>query len=155
MKLSIEEAHVKSVTIEIKVLTVSNKQVTLAVFRQLIEEECFNGEGTPFGVLWGKVNYCPGKGSCENGFMALTNNEYGAKVEHDHVIWQKSNELRRWSIPCSFDDYARGCLVSLSGRLEMSPGELVRYKNMIQKKKEVFREIRYQISILPQLFIAI
>lgn len=78
------EAVVKTATVEVRSLTITGKQVTLAVFRQLQEEDLvdyFNGFELA-GVPWGHVNYHPDKGCADEG-------------RHLHVVWQKGEELRR------------------------------------------------------------
>ncbi len=47
MKIAIEEALVKTAVIEIRTLAVSNKQVTLALFRQLDQSEIREYPPTP------------------------------------------------------------------------------------------------------------
>jgi len=79
--INLRDAQVSTATIEIRTLTVSNKQVTLAVFRQLVEEQLIAPEGKLNGIPWGVVNYHPDK--CA---------DYPA---HIHVVWQRENELRR------------------------------------------------------------
>ncbi|PWT89279.1 MAG: hypothetical protein C5B54_09190 [Acidobacteria bacterium] len=79
--INLRDAQVSTATIEIKTLTVSNKQVTLAVFRQLIEQDLIAEGGNLNGVPWGLVNYHPDK--C---------GEYNA---HLHVVWQTGRDLRR------------------------------------------------------------
>lgn len=81
--LTVEEATIKTATVEIKTLTISGKQMTLAVFRQLQEESISEREMQfPSDMnVWGRVNYHPDK--CA---------DYS---EHIHIIWQKKEELRR------------------------------------------------------------
>jgi len=84
-RLTVHTASVATASVEIKTLTVSGKQVTLAVFRQLIEEpilDALTAEIT--GDPWGTVNYHPDK---------CTDNP-----EHLHVVWQKGTELRRATV---------------------------------------------------------
>ena len=81
-QISAHEAVVKTATVEVKTLTISGKQVTLAVFRQLLSQSIVSPEkpllrGTP----WGRVNYHPDK--C------------AAASEHLHIVWQLGEELRR------------------------------------------------------------
>lgn len=84
-RITTEEATVKTVAIEIKALMVGRKQVTLAMFRQLIEEPIIDEETCDLrGVPWGTVNYHSGV-DCD-AFKYR---------EHLHVTWQKGNELRR------------------------------------------------------------
>jgi hypothetical protein len=79
-QLTVHNAEIKTATVEIKSLTVSGKQVTLAVFRQLIEAELVDYDGNFAGLPWGTVNYHPGK--CDD-------------KTHRHVVWQQGDELRR------------------------------------------------------------
>ena len=80
--LTVHNANVTTAAVEVKTLTISGKQVTLAVFRQLIEEPLINDDdGTLNGVPWGTVNYHPDK--C------------AGDPKHYHVVWQKGDDLRR------------------------------------------------------------
>lgn len=76
------EATLRTASVDIKSLTVSGRQVTLAVFRQ-VQSELLVAEPDPelLGLPWGHVNYHPDK--C------------GDDGEHLHVVWQKADELRR------------------------------------------------------------
>jgi hypothetical protein len=83
--IDVREASLKTAQVEIKSLTVSGKQVTLAVFRQLVEEPFMEpGELEVAGTAWGFVSYHPDK--CSEG------------ARHTHVVWQKGDELRRASV---------------------------------------------------------
>lgn len=83
MKINVSEAMVKTAAVEIKTLTISGKQVTLAVFRQLQEEALIDPKTCKLnGVPWGRVNYHPDQSCKDTG-------------EHIHVVWQKGSELRR------------------------------------------------------------
>lgn len=83
--ITAREATIKTATVAVKALTISGKQVTLSVFRQLIKEPLIDGQtGLLAGVPWGIVNYFWGP---------CTNN-------HLHVVWQKGEELRR---ACVYD----------------------------------------------------
>jgi hypothetical protein len=83
--INIRDAKIKTTTVEIKSMVVSNRQVTLALFRQLREERLIADDGTLRGVPWGTVNYCPHK--C-------------ISTPHWHVVWQKGDELRRATVKC-------------------------------------------------------
>ncbi|MFD4592839.1 hypothetical protein [Streptomyces rubiginosohelvolus] len=80
-QLTTQNATITTAAVEVKTLTISGKQVTLAVFRQLKEEPLIAEDGTLNGEPWGSVNYHPAKCS--------------AAAEHHHVVWQRGNELRR------------------------------------------------------------
>lgn len=94
--ITTEEAKLKTASVEIKAITVSGKQMTLAVFRQLIEEPIVDEVNNQLlGVPWGIVNYHSGVGC-----------EYVAE-EHLHIIWQKGSELRRSCTVRSASAYVR------------------------------------------------
>ncbi|NUV89977.1 hypothetical protein G6W61_27845 [Streptomyces sp. KAI-26] len=80
-QLTTQNATITTATVEVKTLTISGKQVTLAVFRQLKEEPLIAQDGTLNGEPWGVVNYHPDK--C------------GDEREHVHVVWQNGSDLRR------------------------------------------------------------
>jgi hypothetical protein len=89
--LTVQNAEIKTASVELKTLTVSGKQVTLAVFRQLREEELINYDGTLNGVAWGVVNYCPqGAGKCLHR-------------AHWHVVWQSGTDLLRDTVEKAAD----------------------------------------------------
>lgn len=79
--LTVHNAEIKTAAVEVRTLTISGKQVTLAVFRQLREARLITEDGTLNGVPWGVVNYHPDK--C------------GADAQHWHVVWQRGTELLR------------------------------------------------------------
>lgn len=92
-QLTIHNAQIATATVEVKTLTISGKQVTLAVFRQLQEKQLVTTDGVFAGLPWGRVNYHPDKiqetawdrkpVGCESTGM------------HLHVVWQDGGELRR------------------------------------------------------------
>ncbi|MFC4034571.1 hypothetical protein ACFO3J_24285 [Streptomyces polygonati] len=85
-QLTTQNATITTASVEVKTLTISGKQVTLAVFRQLREENVLHPlNATVDGDLWGTVNYHPDR--CADA------------PEHLHVVWQKGSELRRAHIP--------------------------------------------------------
>lgn len=81
-KLTVQNAEIRTASVEIKTLTVSGKQVTLAVFRQLFQKPLLVSDGRLAGEPWGIVNYHPEPKEC-SGFL------------HWHVVWQEASELRR------------------------------------------------------------
>jgi hypothetical protein len=81
--ISTHEAQVRTMQVEVRVMKVGNKQVTLALYRQLTREQVIDARtGQLRGVPWGLVNY--NAGDCGG---------YGP--EHLHVVWQKGGALRR------------------------------------------------------------
>lgn len=91
--LTTHNASVHTATVTINTLTVSGKQVTQAVFRQLIESELINYDGTFAGLPWGTVNYHPNK-NCQT------------YRRHLHVVWQDGDQLRQNAIQVPYwDEY--------------------------------------------------
>ncbi|WP_411088342.1 hypothetical protein [Streptomyces sp. 061-3] len=81
-QLTTQNATITTAAVEVKTLTISGKQVTLAVFRQLEDKTILNPlDATLVGEPWGRVNYHPDK--CADW------------PEHLHVVWQVGSELRR------------------------------------------------------------
>jgi hypothetical protein len=87
-QLTVHNATITTASVEVKTLTISGKQVTLAVFRQLREEQLIGEDGRLLGEPWGFVNYHPDK--CE-------------ATDHLHVVWQRGDDLLRSRI-----DYKAG-----------------------------------------------
>ncbi|MFE5108279.1 hypothetical protein [Streptomyces sp. NPDC056663] len=84
-QLSPQNATVTMATIQVQALTIGKRQVTLAVFRQLEDEEIIQPLHADLsGEPWGRVNYHPDKCADEK--------------EHIHVVWQKDDELRRATV---------------------------------------------------------
>lgn len=89
-KLTVQNAEIKTAAVELKTLSVSGRQVTLAVFRQLLEEQLVAEDGSLNGVPWGTVNYHPDKCEWRPDVYYTDGLE-----DHWHVVWQKGPELRR------------------------------------------------------------
>lgn len=91
--ITTSDVSINTASIEVKVMKIGNRQVTLAVFRQLPDEQIINPKtGMIEGIAWGKVNYHPDE--CEEA------------SEHLHVVWQKGNELRRATV---YRDWSKQC----------------------------------------------
>jgi len=85
-KIQDREATIKTASVEIKALTVSGKQVTLALFRQIVEERLIDESTLQYrGMPWGTVNY----------HLEMCKD---MRRDHIHVVWQKGEELRRSAI---------------------------------------------------------
>jgi hypothetical protein len=90
--LTPQSAEITTATVEIKALTVNGKQVTLAVFRQLYDEPLYHPlTWKAFGTPWCRVNYHPDR--CDRD-----------PVVHEHVVWQKGDELRRTRVDLPSDE---------------------------------------------------
>ncbi len=86
MKINAHEAKIKTASVEVKTLSISGKQVTLAVFRQLDEVNVVDLETVSLrGVCWERVNYHPDK--C------------GGDGEHLHIVWQLGSSIYRSAAP--------------------------------------------------------
>jgi hypothetical protein len=79
-----DHAIVHTATIDVKVLRIDRRQLTLSVFRQLDEQLIFLGDGTLNGTPWGRVNYT-WKENRENTAF--------------HVIYQVGDVLKRSPVP--------------------------------------------------------
>ncbi len=80
--LTTDDVAIKTLAIEVKVMKIGKRQVTLAVFRQLPSENLIDrNTGKLRGIPWGRVNYHVDCSAVED--------------YHIHVVWQKGNELRK------------------------------------------------------------
>lgn len=103
--MTTQNATITTAAVEVKTLTISGKQVTLAVFRQLREARLIADDGSLNGEPWGYVNHCPEKKLPYNDGSGQSFD--CADSDHRHVIWQKDAELfrsrvtppRPWSPP--------------------------------------------------------
>lgn len=78
--LNAENAQIITATVTVRALTIERRQVTLSVFRQLIEEHIVDFDVMRLrGVGWGHVRYLIEK----------------PPDRAIHLVWQKGNELRR------------------------------------------------------------
>ncbi len=76
--INVENAEIKTASIEIKALTLNKRQVTQSVFKQILEENVLNDETITFnGLIWGYINF-------------------QVAPECLHILWQKGKELRRF-----------------------------------------------------------
>lgn len=127
--LTVHNAEIHTATVEIKTLTVSGKQVTLAVFRQLQKEPLMGQGGALRGVPWGYVNYHP---------QCVEVDRY----PHWHVVWQKGAELRVDTIATTGERQA-----GYQGEKWLDGN----YTERLAVAEAFVRQIR----ALPQLFIAV
>lgn len=87
--LPITEASVQERQVTVQVLTVGTKQVTQALYRQLVEQDIMNSHtGLLKGIPWGWVNL---HSDCDE------------KKEHLHVVWEDKGQLKRACTYKSFD----------------------------------------------------
>lgn len=99
------EAAISTATVEIKTLMVSNRQMTLAIFRQLEENWAWAEPGDPlYGLeapvhLWGRVNYhfpgCSNRpGPHEHVVFSANGVLYRCTVHGNQTPWQFSQAIR-------------------------------------------------------------
>ena len=135
MEIYAEEATISVAKVEIKTLSLSGKQITLALFRQFGEANGLDEDYEPIGKLWGRINYCPGKNACE------IYDEDGNK-RHDHILWEKEGMLYRFALRKSL---GRECYIQ----------DISRNDRWYEEFKNAFLKGWALIEKLPQLFIAI
>lgn len=81
--ITIKEASISTLSVELKAIHVNAKQMTLSVFRQIQEEKCFDENFDLLGNAWGTINYFWDKCPQDNDTVL-------------HIVWQKGDELRRY-----------------------------------------------------------
>jgi hypothetical protein len=73
---NIIEPKVSTITAELHVVKIGNKQMTKSVYNQLYEEQCYDKDYNLLYDIWGKTN-----------------------IEGNYVIFNKNGELRKCIIP--------------------------------------------------------
>lgn len=140
MSLEVQQAQVSTATVEIKTLTVSGKQVTLAVFRQLQEEPLLDMKGLFRGNPWGRVNYHPP--DCTGKSTQFST--------HIHGVWQKGEELRRATVQSAWLEASNALKFYRSKGL--SREDELGARDLLEAR---FHERWQELHALPQLFIAV
>ncbi|MFC8667071.1 hypothetical protein [Streptomyces sp. NPDC057199] len=95
-QLTTQNATITTAAVEVRTLTITGKQVTLAVFRQLREEPLIADDGTLNGTPWGYVNYHPDK--CADD-----------RRKHWHFVWQQGQDLLRSRVDHELTRTSWGC----------------------------------------------
>jgi hypothetical protein len=81
----------EAASVEVRLLRVGTRQMNLSLYRQLIAEPVIDPETLEFrGLVWGWVNHHKGA-ECDSPSASL-------KDRHLHLIWQKGDELRRYTL---------------------------------------------------------
>lgn len=86
--LTRRHATIHTAAIDVKIMRLDKKQVTLSVFRQLPCENIFLSDGTLRGTPWGLVRYNWKDSGCDSGVW---------------VVWQKDEVLFRCPLPKEID----------------------------------------------------
>jgi hypothetical protein len=76
MGTKISQPTVETITAELFVVKIGNKQMTISVFNQLYCEDCWDEEWNLVYPIWGKINR-----------------------DGEYVIFQKGNDLRKCEMP--------------------------------------------------------
>jgi hypothetical protein len=146
MKITVEDVLIKTASIEVKILTLTRKQVTQAVFRQLDKVHFVNLETFEFeGKLWGRINY---HDSCREG------------LEHMHIVWQREDHLLHGIVYKNFNDQCDFIDIKMvrnwQDKQMMSPEQLIRYNKEIHEKIMKW-EVLYNLieDTVDHLFIAV
>jgi hypothetical protein len=124
-RITTHEATITTASIEIRTLTLSGKQMTLAVFRQLLKAPLIDeASGHFLGMPWGTVNYhqdCHYHPRCRSCAYV---DVHGPK-DHLHVVWQTGQELRQAVVP---HECPRCLLTDLMDELEAMAVTLYRLR---------------------------
>lgn len=79
-----QHAVVHTASIDVKIMRLDKRQVTMSVFRQLDEELIFAADGSLRGTPWGRVSYL------------WKDNREGTAF---HVVWQDGDRIKRSPVP--------------------------------------------------------
>jgi hypothetical protein len=85
MTIDVNHAALHTATVELKMITVNQRQMTLSVFRQIPEKQLIDGALKLNGVPWGWVNY----------FWPDVDIPFEAKSQAIQMLWQKDQTLYR------------------------------------------------------------
>ena len=87
-----QDIKIQTATVAIQAMVIGPKQMTLAIFRQLIEEAIIDENLTLRGVPWGHVRYLLPEPMTD---------------DVRHIVWQKGGELRRCIVERGTDRHRR------------------------------------------------
>ncbi len=95
-----KDAAITTVSVEVKVITIGKKQMTLSVFRQLPKVDprvWWEQASRDQAIHWGTVNYCR---DCPPGIASATGEIVGGVLNpsHLHLVWQSGPRLYRTAI---------------------------------------------------------
>lgn len=135
--ISTNRATIRTATIQVKVIRIDNRQMTLSVFRQLEQLNIIDGDtGELLGHPWGIVRYCPDTMCKEIG-------------SHIHVVWQVDNLLFRSTVVCPHNLFANSSY-NLARAVSHLPVE-----EWGNEERDNYGKSWEQLCDLDQLFIAI
>jgi hypothetical protein len=107
-RIHVKDATLSTATITIRHLTVSDRKLTLAVFRQIPHGRLIDfGKGILLGDVWGHVNYW------------WKTPDYRTD-DAMHIVWQKGTELRRFIFEPSIEHCGLDVSDLMAARLRAS-----------------------------------
>lgn len=144
----IENAKIHTATIEIKTLTIKDKQITLSVFRQIPYEDIIDGSNIYLnlnGTPWGTVNYYWGEDKDKSS------------LNYHHVVWQKDDDLKRCIIPKMWSHSVLWQRLVQHEKLiiQKEPLKEEEYKSLMSESYKRLEDLTKSFDELPQLYIAI
>lgn len=147
--ITAHEATVRTATVEIKTLSISGKQVTLSVFRQIPYKDIIGHWADTkmpamLGLPWGKVNYF--WTGCMPQEMDYLHQIIWKKHGAIHVLWQNDDVLYR-SVVVPKDSYDS----PFKKGYNVPDEERGLAEQWGQDYKELYNELWY----LQQIFIAV
>jgi hypothetical protein len=141
--INTKDASVKTVSIEVKQLVVSNRKLTLSVFRQIPEvpedEFLTFGENQYNGIPWGHVNYFWGN-----------EKDFESPKFVRHILWQNNfNELRRSIIDTSeyISDWFKPVVDELKSKRWEVKLTLECFENILLYKYDIFKKARQKVYV--------
>lgn len=151
-RLTVHNASVTTMAIEVKTLMIGARQVTQGIFRQLSEEPLIAKDGTLNGIPWGRVNYCPGGKNC--GVYNIRSYGGGFEdrfdTEHMHIVWQQCANLYRSFVHSAHAESRRFQIYRELGFHGIRACAWEGYSEDVQERQ---RDVRAALAQLPQLFI--
>lgn len=162
-RLTTQNATITTAAVEMKTLTISGKQVTLAVFRQLLESPLVDWNTCQLrGVPWGWVNH-HARNACPTVDADPFDHRAAREVvPHRHIVWQQGEMLRQsavWTVRWDYEWIARERTMELN-RKRIATGlpplqQGVREWHEAMAEAEARNGLTRTLLELSQLFIAV
>jgi hypothetical protein len=87
----VSDLKINTLSVELKMVNVNKKQMTLSVFRQIPEKSFLKDDLTYRGIPWGWVNYFWNPPERDTKVDSL----FLDPLDKIHLLWQKENKLYR------------------------------------------------------------
>jgi hypothetical protein len=124
--VQVNDISVNTIQVSIKALTVNNKQMTISVFKQLIEYDIIDDAGGLDGIPWGFVRY----------------------ADQSWLVWQKDKELKK----CAYRDIGRYVMEDIK---DLNTSHLEKDRKLAVELRDKLRVTRSELQNIEQLFIAV